>query len=325
MTSPDFSNKTLYGTDTKELRSIWAGWLIVFLFPSILGNITILLASLKYRAIKLHRVVVMFIEHIAMLDFILALTCLIPKVVSLLVNRWVFGEALCYAVVFITYYGHCTNLMYICTFTTCKWLILTFPLRSKFWFRKQYHTPVCFAIWVLAATFPIAFLIIDKSDISFDYRTYLCAYRYTSKKWDLWIIILSVILGFLPMTILLTVTTLLTRYLIRAKKSAERTSGSFRWQGLITVLLTAALYMISYLPFASYVVVATLMKQKRADVTTTPGYILYYRISKETMWCSSTYNIFIYAFTVKSFRDFLRGKVTERLSRVSLSGRKCLF
>ena len=325
MPFPDFSNKTLFGDDTNELRSIWAGWLIVFLFPSLIGNITILVASLKYRAIKLHKVIVLFIEHIALLDFMLAFTCLIPKVVSLIANQWVFGNALCYSVVFITYYGHCMNLLYISTVTTCKWLILSYPQQSKYWFKKQYHSYVCFTIWVLATTFPIAFFAIDRSDISFDYRTYLCSYRYTSEKWEFWSIFLSVILGFIPMATLLTMTVLLTRYLIRAKKSAERTCGSFRWQGLITVLLTAALYTISYLPFAIYVVVETLLKQTNTTLTTTPGFVFYYRIAKETMWCSSTYNIFIYAFTVKSFRDFLRGRVTERLSRVSLSGWEFIF
>ena len=317
--SPDFSNRTLYEEKNDALRYTWASWLIIVLFPSLFGNVTILVASLKYRAIKLHSVIVMFIEHIAWLDLILTVSCLVPKAVSLTLNEWVFGKVPCYFIVFVTYYGHCAKLQYIGAQTTCKWLILNYPLRTKNWFENRIHVGIWAVIWVFSCGFPIAFLVIDREDMLFDYRTYLCAYRYSSPAWRWLQIVFSGTLGLIPITIIIITSALLVTHLLKAKRSAERSRGSFRWQGLVTVLMTAALYILSYVPFASYVVVEAVAELTQSSVTSS-AYILYYRVAKESMWFSVMYNVFIYSFTVKSFRDYLKGEVRQRLSTVSLSG-----
>ena len=321
MGSPDFTNRTLYGEQTDGLRYVWTVWLVIMLFPSLFGNTTILVASLKYRAIKLHRVIVMFVEHIAMLDLALAISCLIPKTASLIANQWFLGRGLCYYVVMATYYGHAAKLMYIAAITTCKWVLLSYPLKAKAWFRKRASLFLGVFILILSTGLPISFLVVDREDVSFDYRTYICAYGYTSDIWQWLQIVLSVVLGFIPMIIIVIMSALLVSHLLKAKQSAARSRGSFRWQGLITVQMTAALYILSYLPFISYMVVDALTEQSDLRLRTS-FYPLYHRLAKESMWLSVMYNVFIYAFTVKSFRDYLKGEVRQRLSTVSFPGTK---
>ena len=54
----EFSNKTEYGIETAAQRYTWAGYYLFVILSSLIGDTTILVASIKFRAIKLHRVLV---------------------------------------------------------------------------------------------------------------------------------------------------------------------------------------------------------------------------------------------------------------------------
>ena len=59
-----YSNETLYGIKSDTVRYTWAGYFIFIFTSSLLGNTTILIASIKYRVFKLHRVFIVIIYTI---------------------------------------------------------------------------------------------------------------------------------------------------------------------------------------------------------------------------------------------------------------------
>ena len=85
-------NSTLYGVETAAERYSWLGWLTFVLFTSLIGDTTILIASIKYNAFKLHDCMVVFIQHIAVGDLLITLFGVVPMIVVLIAKKWVFGH-----------------------------------------------------------------------------------------------------------------------------------------------------------------------------------------------------------------------------------------
>ena len=54
------SNKTIYGIDAA--RYTWAGYFLFVIISSLIGDTTILIASIRYKAFKLHKVTVTIIQ-----------------------------------------------------------------------------------------------------------------------------------------------------------------------------------------------------------------------------------------------------------------------
>ena len=102
--SAQFSNQTLYGIKSGPVRYLWAGYLVFVLLSSLIGDTIILIASIRYRAFKLHKVIVVIIQHIAVCDLLVSVTFTTARTISLLVNTNVLGGALCYLSPYLAYY-----------------------------------------------------------------------------------------------------------------------------------------------------------------------------------------------------------------------------
>jgi len=88
--------RSLDGIENAALHDTWIGYHIFILIASLLGDSTILIASIKYRALKLNKLIVVIINHIAVCNLLVAVTTVLPRAVSLITQQWVFGEGLCY-------------------------------------------------------------------------------------------------------------------------------------------------------------------------------------------------------------------------------------
>ena len=53
----DTNNKTLYGLQRKGWQIFWLNIYVITIFSSIVGNSIILVASIKFKAIKLDKVI----------------------------------------------------------------------------------------------------------------------------------------------------------------------------------------------------------------------------------------------------------------------------
>ena len=93
-------------TDIKDINDFlelpsWAFILIhiyhnLMLVLALTGNSVILYGSLLYKAISLDAVSLVFLENLAVLDFLLALMSGIPVLFTLYAKKWILGEAICF-------------------------------------------------------------------------------------------------------------------------------------------------------------------------------------------------------------------------------------
>ena len=169
----DFSNKTLYGIKSDTVRHCWVGYFIFILVSSFVGDTTILIASIRYKAFNLHKLIVVIIQHIAVCDLFVSSLQGIPRLVTLIVDEWILGTFLCHTFSTFAYYFVPVGVFLICSMTTCKLLILKSPFRVQPITVKHAHVG-CTTIWVSVLILPAIILLIDYSDVAFNYKTYDC-------------------------------------------------------------------------------------------------------------------------------------------------------
>ena len=294
------SNKTEFAIKDDYLRYSWAAYNIFILLSALVGDSTILIASIKYRALKLHRFIVATIQHIAVCDLLVATISVFPRVVSLIADGWIFSEDLIYVAAYGIYYFNAVGLLLISVMTCGKLFLLKFPFRARL-LTSLAGQLVCLAMWILASTMIIAVYVVEKDDVLFDYRTYDCRIGFSAAIWK-WLKPALVGLVALIPNILVIVTTLYL--LLIAKNIAQRGGDNLRWQGIVSTILVAVVYCISILPYIIY----TFVGYSGAGFANNPHSFFrthYNRMVKSFIFINTISNFYIYTMTVTSFRQFL--------------------
>ena len=295
----NFSKSAKFGMKNDAERFLWAGWLLFVFVSSLLGDSLILIASIKYKAFNLHKMIVTFIQHIAINDLLSAVGSIIPSILSTIYETGSPYRFIDYARLFILYYTTVSNSVFISALTLGKLLLLKYPLKLSSLSKKHAHK-ICAGIWVFCLYVPVLHLGIDKDDIIFDYRLYGITYRYTSSIWKIVMPLSTIVTLIAPGVIVVVSTVLILR---EARKVVRRTQESLRWQGITTVVLTATVYTIAFLPTTIYFFAEPFVEKD----PNMPGifYLEFYRVAVGILQFNIISNFFIYSLTVVGFRKFL--------------------
>jgi uncharacterized membrane protein len=150
-----------------------------------------------------------------------------------------------------------------------------------------------------------------KDTIHFSYNDYECNYGYNLTDVPTWyrqyFLISIPIVTALAYVILVATSIAL---LVVAKKSASKRHITLRWEGVIAVLLTVAILLISYLPFSVTFVIWFMGVEFSTTTWRAVGYIQYLNIIA---------NFFIYYLVLQSFREFLHKRLSVLRSSLSFS------
>ena len=146
------------------------------IISSLVGDSLILIGSIKYRAFRLHKIIVTFIQHMAVCDLVKTLGDVIPNMISSICDGGSSHKIMIYSRFFITFLTSSLGSLLICGLTLTKLLLLSYPFRIGIASKSQAHK-VCLGIWVAALYAPLVQLLIDKDDVIFDYRNYNYMHR----------------------------------------------------------------------------------------------------------------------------------------------------
>ena len=313
MVAYNYTNHTLFSIENDALRYSWAAWYLFVALCSLLGDTTILVAAIKYNAFNMSSLVVTFIKQISVTDLIFSMVCILPVIVSVIKGGVIFGISFHYVRVYISYYCYAAQTLLICGMTTYKVLLLKYPLRVRRWSKKQVYK-ICAVIWTIALFNPIAFFIVDKDDVYFDYRIYTHNYGFSSGTWDLLVPISSIIGLLIPNIITIGATVILINKALRIVRKDRR--SNLRWQGIITVVFAAVVYNLSILPLTVYSILQPFVKWD--PVNPGPFHTHFYRIAVTFLTFNIMGNFFIYSLTVSGFREFLKSCIIGHIRRLRL-------
>ena len=164
----------------------------------------------------------------------------------------------------------------------------------------------CSVIWVVSLAIPVMFLVVDRRNVLFDYRTSVCSYHFTDKRWVLLKPLQALFFMIIPNCVVVVVNVMLIVHLIKARQTAQRAGGTRRWQGIITTVLTATVYCISVLPYAIYRIAESKSRDRTSFFHTH-----YLRISGVCLSLNTISNFYVYCLTIPSFREFLWDGISE--------------
>ena len=133
----NYSNHTLFGIKSSPERYAFVSWVVFVVLCSFVGDTSILIASIKYKALKLHSVMITFIQHLAVCDLLNSLGNFFPSIISALANCEYFGEEVRYFRFWVTYYNNTVSIGLICAMTLTKLLLIKYPLRTAAWHSQQ--------------------------------------------------------------------------------------------------------------------------------------------------------------------------------------------
>ena len=307
--SYNYSNYTQFGMKNVTERYAYAVWSIFVVICSLLGDTTILVASIKYKAFKLNKIVLTFIQHMAACDLLNSMESLLPTAVSVICNGGGSSSTLNLVRFLFFYHVNTASPAFVAAMTLAKLLVLRYPLRARSWLKRRAHK-VCAGIWLASFYAPAVHLLVDKDDVIFDYRLYVCSYQYTKSIWKTLLPVIAILSSLTP-TITIIVSTVLI--LKKAKRAVKEAHQSLRWQGIMTVVLTATVYSVSYLPITVYFMAESLAE----TYPSAPGtfFTEFYKVAGSVAYCNVLANFFVYSLTVDSFRSFLK-KVFETAASI---------
>ena len=292
-------------------RFLLVTWVLIVLTSSLIGDSIILVASCRYKVINLPDTLLAIIQHMAVSDLLQSIFRAFPVATAVIADRWVLGEMVGHLednIMMITT-GYIMSLT--CALTVVKFVHLKYPFFARTWSRTTGHI-ICVTLlgFVLSIYAPILigniFYIGDT--LSFSYLTYDCYYlgHFTIERIPHWYIsyssIIYPVMHVLCFTILMTASILI---LLKAKKVRSRMGGRVRLQGTITVLLTVAVQLLSFLPSCVlYVTWVTAGVYFSGKAWRTVAFVIY---------LNTMANFYIFYFTARSFRAFLKNKMSEAL------------
>ena len=301
----------IFATSFAE-RVIFVSLHVIVFITSLFGDSIILIGTIKYKAIKQHRVIVAVIQHLAALDILASVLYVLPKTATLITDRWDLGPFLCTAYSFFwDFYLTSTSLSAL-ALLIFKLMIVKYPLRTVSWSSMKGHR-ICAALYFFSiilnspTVISVIFFAVDDK-VYFSQVMYACARVYGQKVFE---ILGCIMIGLSVMNFIFPIPTIAASValLLIAKKSASRIGRSLKWDGVITIVVTVLVYAFSNWPYA----IERIQIYLRNSPLLNNIHLLRFTVHLLTLNIMS--NFFIYCLTIRSFREFLRLKISEILSR----------
>ena len=260
-------------------------------FLGLVGSI-IILVGIKKRAIKLDKVTTALILHIAVLDILATLVIIFPTALTALTDQWLFGHEFCAFQSYLKWFLVSSSVLLVCALNCSKLAGLLFPFRGANWNSWQGHILACL-MWILSFVLNLIFhLSKGRARAAFHYDSLMC---------DLivdWEKLMKGAIMIFSVTLLCTLIVLISEIwlvVIAIKLNLRKGIRTVKFQGVITVILVALVYCVSFLPLFAFYLVMVIDEEKS-------GYTAV--ICKSIPLFNNVSNIFIYMISIRSFRKF---------------------
>ena len=293
-------NQTLYEITDDVHKGFLISWCIILGVFSVFGNTLVLVASIKYKALRLDKISVMLIAHISFADVLYALVVILMVGWSLIINDWPLNHPLCEASVFLQFFLALVDINFIWVLNVAKLTCILYPFRARLRTKNAGYL-VAGIIWIVSNIYPLQCAAMRRS-VYFDYRSYRCAYLSTPDVWE-WLDPLNTMIFFLTPNIIVIVTTIWLLLYANKMKGLHK-------QAVLTMLTVSLVFCISYAPIGVYMVsekwiTAAAGEDKHRDFL----YVQLYRYGTLVKFLNNSTNPIIYYATITSFREFVKEKV----------------
>ena len=273
------------------------GWTSITLVCCLIGNTIILLASSRYRAIRLDKTSVVLIKSIAICDLVTGIFTVQSILASLLYGGWPYGTITCYVFSYLKIPSFVFAILLICGLHLSKLHTLLYPLDALGRNSTRGHK-ISVIVFLLSFCPSLAQIAIDSQDVAFDYRSYMCINLFSSpisQKFSNLFIALFVIL---PNLIVVGTSIALLRVIKKAEGRVKHGIRTIFYVGLAFIIVNGPM-MLHLLFLRNFIHVVS------PDVRRFYENNLFRAVSFFA-FSNCFLNFFVYYRSVKSFNVFVR-------------------
>jgi uncharacterized membrane protein len=264
----------------------------------LIGGIVILIA-IKQKGIKLDKISTTLIQHIAILDIFTTLVLIFPKFLTAVTDRWLFGAHFCTFQAYFKWYLLSSTAILVCALNCTKLAYVLFPLRALGWKSRHGHYMAA-SVRILTALPLIVNSVGNTTFAGFDYLLLNCA-LFTDAKEVKEIEMITTTLCTAGLLCIAVVIISGVWLLVLAIRKTRQHGRSANVQGILTVVLIAAVYCVSYMPLLGYYMI--LLQKSDHDIGIYPELFC-----RNMPYLNYIANPFIYIISLKSCRGFLKIK-----------------
>ena len=277
-------------------------WTSITLICCIVGNTIILLATTRYRAIRLDKTSVVLIKHIAICDLVTGIFAVHPVLAALLHGGWPYGTVFCYVFNYLKAPSFLAAILLICGLHLSKLHTLLRPLNALGRNSKQ-GKKISLVILVSSFCPGLVQIAIDSQDIAFDYRSFMCTYLFTAPMWKTVSTLVIALFVFLP-NLIVVGSSIALLWLIR------KTEGRVK-QGIKTTFYVGFAYIIVNGPVTFHLLLLRNFSPIFSDDVRRFYEDNLFRAVFFFSFANCFLNFFVYYQSVKSFNAFVK-KVLKR-------------
>jgi len=267
-------------------------WSILAATLSFAGNTVVLVASRKFRALKVDKVSVKLIENLAVADLGYTLVGIIPTIGALIANNWIYGRQFCVVNKVLTNIFFNMTTLLVSLLSVSKLTCLLFPIHART--RRSRHAVILVTlVWVLVTTYSVVSTAVSNPELYYDTVTFQCWVNYTNR-----IPFGTILVGWmLLMNVIIIIST--TWLLVQVK---ILTLGLKK--GAIAIVVISVIFTIATLPAA----IIMIMKMAHVQFGEEAGPV-FNIVTTYIFYISNFFNPAVYYFTIRSFKHFVDEKV----------------
>ena len=230
-------------TETVNLTTVAMIPLAIFSFLitifGLIGNTTVIYASIRYGVLKLDKVSLIFIQNLAVADIFYILTTVFPSFLTYSAGEWVLGKGWCFMQAQLRLVPAIANCLLVLAITLYRMVLFTVPSRSL---STKSGTICSVFIWAVAILVPSATLGRRSSQQKFDLEIGACISLLMYDE-PMKVVVYTAILIFLPL-VLITLSNF-SICIIVINRSTRR--GEAR-SGITLTFLLSGLFILSWSP-----------------------------------------------------------------------------
>ena len=218
----------------------------------LIGNSIVIYSSIRYNAVELDRISLIFTQHLALADILYILIEVFPASTTFMAGKYVLGNGYCFLSAQLPFIPGTVNSLIVLSITGYRLRMITFPFLNV---SKNTVFVLLAVIWVVGLTGTVISLSYRSSSL-FDPVSVSCSS-------DIYTVggtatlLLDVVVGVFIFIPLIAVTIMNFILVVVAIKSANRHNEYPNFWGLLTVCCISGLYIISWVPLIIYMVVET--------------------------------------------------------------------
>jgi len=137
----------LYVAPTEAERYCMILYCSIFIVVTLVGHTTVLVASIKYKAIKLDKISIILMRNLSVADLGMV-GCAVVRALNIIHKDQIFGTVFCVMVLSAFYIFVFYDTTVICALNICKLSTLLFPLRARIRSAQTGHL-IAALMWVV--------------------------------------------------------------------------------------------------------------------------------------------------------------------------------